>query len=513
MTPVLQRRFCPRRVAVWLAVSCLALAVRAAEVPEPLRPAHSAAELQSEIEAFVGQARFHGALWGVKVVSLDTGRTLAEHAADRRQSPASNSKLYAGVLALVTLGGDYRIVTPLRATAAVDAAGVVKGDLIVAGRGDPSWSFREAKKDFWAVFEPFVVALHRAAVKRITGDIVADATWLREPPQGASWTADDMDYDYGAEISAVTLADNYVDLRVVPAAVAGQPCAVEVLQPLSGLVFDNRTTTGAAESERVVRVQRLPGESTVHLFGTLPVGGKPELTEAPVPRPAAWFAAALREALHRAGIAVEGRSRALRWPEAPAAGEVALGEVVSPPLRDLVAGFMKPSQNLETDLIFAHVGELRRNAATPAWRQSDELAVAALDEFIARIGVPAGAVLFDEGSGLSRNNLTTAAATVDLLAYMARHRESAAFVASLPVAGVDGSLAKRMKGTAAEGNVRAKTGGLRWANSLSGYVTTAAGEKLAFSLMLNRHVAPPDRKATEDLDQLAVLLARYAGAK
>lgn len=497
-----------------LASLLLALALPSSAV-EPARPAgiNSVGELQNQLTVFFAQPRFHGALWGVKILSLDTGRTLFEHAADRRMSPASNCKLYTGALALDTLGGEYRIVTPLRATVPPDHSGVLAGDLIVSGRGDPSWNPREGKKDFWSVFEPFIFALRRAGVKRITGDIVADATYLRVPPQGASWTADDMDYDYGAEISAVTLADNYVDLRITPATVAGQPCAVEVLQPLSGLDFDNRTTTGPADSERVIRVQRLPGENIVHLIGTLPVGGKAELTEAPVPRPAAWFAAALREALRKAGIVVDGSARSLRWPDAPATGTVELGEIASPPLRELVARFMIPSQNLETDLIFDHLGETRRTAATPAWRQSDELAVTALEEFLTRIATPAGSVLFDEGSGLSRNNLTTAAATVNLLAAMARHREAPAFLASLPTAGVDGTLKDRMRGTAAERNVRAKTGSLRWANSLSGYVTTATGERLAFSLMLNRHLPPPEHQVREDLDEIAVLLANYAGAK
>lgn len=469
----------------------------------------SAGGLAAPLEDFVSQPRFAGAIWSVQVRSLDSGRILFAHHADRRMSPASNSKLYTGALALDLLGGDYRIRTPLRATARPDAAGVLAGDLIVAGRGDPSWDHRTGQRDFWTIFEPFIAALRSAGVKRITGDLVADATWLHTPPAGASWTADDMDYDYGAEISAVSLADNYVDLRLTPAGAVGQPCAVEVLQPCSGLVFDNRTVTGPAGSARDIRVQRLPGEATVHLTGTLPLGGKVAETEAPVPRPAQWFAAALREALQKAGITVEGRARSLRWPDAPAAGAELLGEVTSPPLRDLVARFMIPSQNLETDLIFTHVGEQRRTAATPAWLRSDELAVAALNDFMTRIGVPAGSVLFDEGSGLSRNNLTTAEATVGLLAFMAKHRETAAFFAALPTAGVDGTLAKRMRGTAAERNVHAKTGSLRWANSLSGYVTTAAGEKLAFSLMLNRQLAASDRSNTADLDELAVMLARH----
>ena len=467
--------------------------------------------LQAKLEDFLNQPKFAGAIWGVEVADVATGKVLFAHEPDRRQSPASNCKLYAGALALDRLGGDYRIVTPLRATAKPDAAGVLKGDLIIAGRGDPSWNHRPGKKDFWSTFEPFIAALKQAGVKRITGGIVADGTWLRVPPQGASWTADDMDFDFGAEVSGITLADNFVNLIIKPAVAAGQPCTVEVLQPLSGLTFDNRVTTGPAGSVRDVRVQRLAGEDIVHLSGSIPLGGKEELTEAPVPHPAAWFARALREALTKAGIAVDGGPRGLRWPDAPAAGEVVIGEITSAPLRELVAAFMLPSQNLETDLIFTHTGELQRTAATPAWLRSDELAVTALDEFVAKAGVPAGSMLFDEGSGLSRNNLTTAGATVQLLLAMAKHKEAAGYLAALPTAGVSGSLAKRMHGTAAEGNVHAKTGSLRWAASLSGYVTTAAGQRLAFSLMLNRYLAPPDFKATKALDEIAVWLAQYQG--
>lgn len=484
------------------------LACRAKTTPAAVA-VDSPPDLPAQLEALVNQPRFVGAIWGVKVVSLATGRTVFEHHPDRRMSPASNSKLYAGALVLDQLGGDYRISTPLLATAKPDQAGVLAGDLIVAGRGDPGWNHRAGKKDFWTSFEPFVALLRRAGVKRITGDIVADATWLRLPPQGASWTADDMDFEYGAEVSAVTLADNYLDLRVTPATTPGQPCTVEVLQPLSGLLIDNRTTTGPAGGQRELRVQRLPGEDTVHLFGTLPVGGEEELTEAPVPYPAVWFARTLREALTKAGITVGGRARGLRWPDAPAAAGVLLGEITSAPLGELVASFMLPSQNLETDLIFGHLGEQRRTAATPAWRRSDELAVTALDDFLVHNGVPAGAVLFDEGSGLSRNNLTTAAATVQLLTVMARHREAAAFQVALPTAGVDGSLRNRMKGTAAEGRVDAKTGTLRYAASLSGYATTAAGEKLVFSAMLNRYPVPANAKAGDPLDELAVMLARH----
>ncbi len=484
-------------------------AVRWVNPPAPA----SSGPWQAQLAALIAQPRFAGAMWGAKVVALDSGRTLFEYQPDLRLSPASNSKLYACALALDRLGGDYRIVTPLLATSPVDGAGTIKGDLVIGGRGDPGWNPRHEKRNFWTAFDPFVAALKQAGVKRITGDLIADATWLREPPHGAGWTADDLGDYYGAEISAISLEENYVDLAINPAATVGQPCTVEIKQPLSGLIIDNRTRTIAAGGARRIRVLRLPGEARVLVEGELPLGGQEEAGEATVPWPAMWFATALREALARADIAVEGRALSRRWPDAPAAAAVKIGEIRSAPLREIVAAIMKPSQNLKTDLVFGHLGELDRTADTPAWRQSDELAVTALENFLRGAGIATTGTIFEEGSGLSRNNLTTAANTVRLLQVMSTHKEREAFAAALPVAGVDGSLRKRMKGTAAENNLRAKTGTLRYATSLSGYVTAASGEKLAFSLMLNRYPVPAGAKAGDPVDELAVLIAGYPGGK
>lgn len=472
-------------------------------------PLLRAATFDAEVAQFLAQPKFEGALWSVKLVSLADGRTLYQHQPRLRMSPASNSKLFAGALALARLGADYRIRTPLLATAAVAPDGVLAGDLVVAGRGDPSWGAREAKPEFWSVFTPFVDALRQAGVKHIRGDIIADGTWLRCSPDGASWAVDDMNYDYGAEISGVTFLDNFVELRVAPGAQPGEPCDFTVREPHSGLTFVNRTRTLAAGAKSTVGTRRIFATHTVEIVGGVAVGEKPETTEAPVPRPAQWFAVALKAALERAGIRVDGAARSAIWPEPPVRAEVALGEIVSPPLRDLVAGFMKPSQNLETDLVFAHLGELQRTASTPDDKRSDDLALAALKEFAGELGIAPGELVFDEGSGLSRNNLVTAEATVRLLAFMAQHRDAEAFAASLPIAGRDGTLAKRFKGTPAENTVRAKTGGLRWAATLSGYLTTAAGERAAFSVMLNRHVAPSGTRARDEVDAVTVLLTQY----
>ncbi|MBL9190162.1 MAG: D-alanyl-D-alanine carboxypeptidase/D-alanyl-D-alanine-endopeptidase [Opitutaceae bacterium] len=475
--------------------------------------AESVAELRARLGAWLAHPRFSPGLWGVKVVSLDTGATLFEHHADRLMSPASNSKLYTGALALDRLGGDHRIVTPILGTAKPDETGRLAGDVIVSGRGDPSWKVRGTGRDFWEIFAPFVAVIEKAGVRRITGDVVADATWFRGVPNGAGWTADDLNDYYGAEISAITLEQNYAELRLHPGVAPGAPVRIEWLHPHTGLALDHRVVTGPKDATARVDPRRIFGESTVHLFGTVPANEKPVLLDLTVPRPAQWFAVALKEALARAGIRIEGTARSLRWPDASAVtpASVRLGEVASPPMRELVTAFMKPSQNLETDLIFGYLGESLRASDAPERSTTEAEGVRRLREFLAAQAVPADEVRFEEGSGLSRNNLTTANATVALLRAMARHREADAFLASLPIAGIDGSLRRRMKGTPAEGNVRAKTGTLRYAHTLAGYVTTAAGERLAFSLMLNRYVPPAGRRATDEIDELAVALAALTG--
>jgi D-alanyl-D-alanine carboxypeptidase/D-alanyl-D-alanine-endopeptidase (penicillin-binding protein 4) len=178
------------------------------------------------------------------------------------------------------------------------------------------------------------------------------------------------------------------------------------------------------------------------VFGELPADGPARLLDVTVPRPADWFSAGLKEALARHGIRVDGIARSLRWPDPAATGpaSVKLGEIASPPLREMVTAFMKLSQNLETDLIFDHLGETSRAGDAPALQTSEQSAVARLQDFLRRNGLPADDVRFTDGSGLSQYNLTTPRATLELLKFMSTHRAAADFIASLPVAGVDGTL-------------------------------------------------------------------------
>jgi D-alanyl-D-alanine carboxypeptidase/D-alanyl-D-alanine-endopeptidase (penicillin-binding protein 4) len=467
------------------------------------------AGLRARLDAQMNAPRFSGAEWSVKVTSLETGKTLYENHPDRLLSPASNSKLYTAALALDTLGGDYCFTTPIFATAKVDDTGTVAGDLIISGRGDPSWKAAH----FMDIFNPFVAALTNAGVKVVTGDLVADASFFHGRASGGSWCVEDLDDSDGAGISALTLADNTAEIRVTPGATTSDPCQFTLDPADTVLHLVNLTKTIPAGGRAHLDMEAATGTNDLYIIGEMPADGAAVTLDAPVEHPERWFGVALKEALAAQGIVVKGGVRVVTWPGKPSWNQsalVKLGEVKSPPLRDILRAFLKPSQNLETDLVFRHVGELTREPNTPDWVTSEDLAVHALDRFLARQGIPRD-VHFDEGSGLSRNNLTSARATVALLATMAASRGANDYFAGLPIAGVDGTLRNRMKKTPAYNNVHAKTGTLRWANSLSGYLTTAAGEKLAFSLMLNRYAAPPDRSRTGELDVIAVLLAGFTG--
>jgi D-alanyl-D-alanine carboxypeptidase/D-alanyl-D-alanine-endopeptidase (penicillin-binding protein 4) len=503
-----------RRVSAVVFLACtLQFAVNQAYGQET-NAAQTVEQLRGQIEAHIAQPKFSGALWGIKIVSLDTGKVVFENHADRLMSPASNSKLYTGALALDRLGGDYKISTPVYASGKIDDAGVLNGDLVVVGHGDPSWNERRLGTNFWTIFEPFVAVLTNAGVHRVTGDVVGDATYFRGEPTGSSWDIDDLRDGETAAISALTLNDNLAQVRVEPGEAVGASCRAEPLQPGAGLVLSNTVVTVAAGSPRHVEILRPLDAPAIFLLGQMPVGGTNEVVDVAMLEPAEWFAQGLKLALARHGIEVSGRARGVAWPQAPGwdvSSARKLGEVSSPPLREIVRGFMKPSQNLETDLVLAHVGEMSRGSNAPPWQTSEEAGLATLEQFLTTNGLPAGEVRFDEGSGLSRNNLTTANATAGLLQFMSTNRAAEDFKASLPIAGVDGTLRRRMRGTVAAGNVQAKTGTLRWAHSLSGYVTSAAGERFAFSFLLNRYVVQPGRKGGDELDAPTLMLARFAG--
>ncbi|HKG22832.1 MAG TPA: D-alanyl-D-alanine carboxypeptidase/D-alanyl-D-alanine-endopeptidase [Blastocatellia bacterium] len=481
--------------------------------------------LRARINAVISQPRFGAAAWGVKIASLDTGKTLFDHNGGKFFAPASNAKLYTSALALEYLGPDYRFTTSLYSAARPGSSGTLKGDLIIYGRGDPSISTRFTGGDYYAALDPLAGALARAGVRRVEGDLIGDESFFKGPPFGWGWQWDDLQWRDGAEVSALTLNDNVIDLVVKPADRPGIPCRIRTEPPNALVTIINRTQTMPREGESKISVYRPVGENIIYVSGRYPVGSAGYTGKVAIHNPSALFAAAFKEALARRGIAVTGRARAVDWKyrevtPLDVSKVVELGSVQSPPLKDILREVLKPSQNLYAQLLLLQVGASPDNPQTELTqahgqaeteKTTEERGVEFMNSFMEKIGLKKGEVVIEEGSGLSRGNMITPSATVELLKFMDRHRWAGIFRDSLPVAGVDGTLQNRMKGTAAASNVRAKTGTLRYVYTLSGYATSAAGERLAFSILLNnyynsdRSISPRD-----DIDAIAILLTSLA---
>jgi serine-type D-Ala-D-Ala carboxypeptidase/endopeptidase (penicillin-binding protein 4) len=482
-------------------------------------------ELQARIDRHLSQSRFAGALWGVHVESLDSGRILFQRNSDQRLRPASNAKLFTAALALELLGPDHCIRTRILAEFPPDASGTIAGDLVVLGGGDFSMSARFHGGEAGRALERIVQAIRQAGIRTVQGDLVGDGTWFYGPAQGPGWAWEDLRHAYGAEVSALILEDNIIEFLIEPSDNVGQPCTVSSLSAANYIEVINRTTTVEMGQPPWIELHRAVGVNRVQLAGELPYGGGTRRHAIPVHDPALWFATCLKDAMNRRGMRVHGEARAIDWLESPAERRIRrpfteVTAVDSPPLRELGRPMMKASQNLYAQALWLHLGatmgsrlrdaSLTQTPARLAPRMTTtQAAASALREFLGTLGIPPGEVLLEEGSGLSRRAMVTPRAIIQLLAHMNHHPQGAIFRDWLPVAGQDGNLEERMRGTAAEGNVAAKTGMLANTFTLSGYVRTAAGENLAFAILLNHHIADSLGDAYADLDFIPILLASF----
>jgi len=480
------------------------------------------AGLAARIREFIQAPRFAAASWGIKVVSLDSGRVLFEHQADKYFIPASNAKLFTAAMALQDLGPEFRIRTSLYGSAQPGADGRLPGDLVLFGRGDPTlmkpWTGGPSQPD---PLESLAVQLRNQGVRTIQGDLVGDDSFFAAPPYAPGWEWEDLQFAYGAEPTALTIHHNVVDLWVYPAQVPGQPCWM-FAQPGQGLFsFDNRTSTGPAGTSKGVRADRPLGETTITVTGSLAAGAAPARLTVTVRDSALYAARLLERALARHGIQVLGRVRSIhaqdRATPLDPGGLVELGHLDSPRLQEILDAMMKDSLNPYAQLLLLQAGA--RRAKAPG-QDSVQRGLGAMAAWMAKAGLEPGSVVLEDGAGGSRKNLVKPAAIVQLLAYMDHQPEAAAFRDTLAIAGMDGTLRNRMDGTAAQGNLRAKTGTLRNTHALSGYVTRAGGERLAFAIMLNnyrydpgpaRAGAPRTPAPQADLDAIAAWLASDPG--
>jgi serine-type D-Ala-D-Ala carboxypeptidase/endopeptidase (penicillin-binding protein 4) len=516
-----------RFVVCWLGLAPT-LPASSAAVPA----ANTVSELKRNLAASLAATQLSGAHWGVEAVSLSTGKTLFATNANQLFVPASNTKLFTAALALDRLGADHRLATALQVRELPDTNGTLRGDLAVVGGGDPTFTARLHGGKWEAALLPFISAVKAAGIRRIAGDLVCDESAFRGPPYGGGWNWDDLGEKYAPAVSALSFNDNTVNVVVHAGRMSGdilqaqtEPAFVAAsLRPDEAplVLLRNRAKTVSATNSPALNIVRLPGSTELEIEGQLPAAGEAVTEEMSVPEPARYFGAALREAMQKNGIAVSGRVRVLTArDQAETPGDYSawhnLATLPSPALGELVRETLKPSQNLYAQLLLLAVG-----AETERYPRDRELAwspaitteaagLRALGVLLGEAGIARGEALFQEGSGLSRGNLVTPDALVRLLIFMNRHRWAQAWRDALPVGGVDGTLKSRFTGAPTKGNVRAKTGTLSGVCALSGYLTTAAGEPIAFSILVNNFGPGSAAEARRETDALAELLAAFSG--
>ncbi len=473
------------------------------------------ARFRARAEAILSTGSAGKGHWGALVTDAETGEVLFALNPAQYFTPASNTKLFTTVLALATLGPDFRFRTTLEATGAIDPAGELSGDLVLVGRGDDlSNRVFPYTKQGLRDGPPEKVLAEIAdqiaqRVKQIDGDVVADDSYLAPARFPSGWTVDDTVWSYGAAVSAITVNDNAATIEVRPGEAAGAPLRFSI-DPSGGL-YDVRieAVTTAAGTEPQLRLSRNPESRTFILSGTLPLDAPRRALSVAVQEPAESAAALLAHLLEARGVHIAGQSRAHHAgdpePSASPASRAVLGELMSPTVIEDVRLTNKISDNLHAELL------LRIAAKEKGGADNLDDALKFADQFRQGIGLASGDVLLKDGSGLSRDDLATPESFVHLLAYAAGQPWGGAFLGTLPVAGEDGTLEGRMKGTAAAGRIQAKTGLVDHVEALSGFATTLRGERLIFSIMSDNHSAS-GRNAAAIVDSLCVAMVEELGA-
>jgi serine-type D-Ala-D-Ala carboxypeptidase/endopeptidase (penicillin-binding protein 4) len=514
--------------AIFLAVVSAGGLVAVAQTPRPpatsVRSEIAAAKAKSSeradvvrfrkrVEAALNSTGADKGAWGVLVTDAATGGVVYALHPDSYFAPASDAKLFTTALALAALGPDFRVRTLIGTSGTLGSDGVLNGDLILIGGGDANLSNRkfpyEKKVERDGPPEKALAELADAVaahgVKQIAGDVIADDTLFALERFPSGWTIDDMVWSYGAAVSAITINDNTFTLEVRPGGKEGDPAALALEPALDFYIIQNAVRTVASGSEEKLAISREPGSRTFRLSGAIPRGAEPRKLLLAIEEPAEYAATLLAQLLEARGVQIHGAVRARHAagassPDPPSTPPTILAERTSPPLAEDVLLTNKMSLNLHAELLLRLASYQKTGASTT----EDALKFAA--EFFTKAGIADGDVVMSDASGLSRKDLVTPRAVVQILRYAATQPWGEVYRSSLPVAGEDGTLSDRMKNTAAVGRLFAKTGTVEHVHTLSGYATSVRGAHLIFSILENNdHLHAQGANAAIDAIAMAMV--------
>ncbi len=466
--------------------------------PEPRQPAANKIE---GFEAGIGRILAHpsaeGSVIGISIRDAADGTILYSHNGDARLQPASGMKLVTAASALHILGSGYRFSTELYADGE-QTGDTLDGNLYLKGKGDPTLQ----PNDFAALAEE----LKKRGVRTINGNLVGDDGWYDAERLSVDLPWSDEEHYYGAPISALTASfkPDYdaatVDVRVDSGGEAGAPVKVRMTPANPFMQISSTASTGGPESKQTLKVTRVHGTERIQITGTLPVDSKGKRFRLSVSDPTGYAMSLFEMALEEKGIAYTGK---MMRKEVPAGGQL-VARNVSEPLSDLLIPFMKLSNNTIAEGLVKEIG--RAEGDEGSWPEG----LAIIEGRLEQLGMNPESIKMRDGSGLSPLGMVSANNLSSLLYHVQAKPWFPMFERSLPIAGIKGkldggTLRNRMAGTAAEGNVIAKTGTITFNSSLSGYVTAKNGKKMIFSIIINNGLNEKKLKGIED--QLAVWLA------
>ncbi len=454
-------------------------------------------QLRQDITSATTQPGVQRAGWGILVESLDRSERLFELNPRRLLVPASVAKLVSLATAVDAVGWNYRFETTLRATGPI-VDGVLQGDLVIVGSGDPALGGRGG--DDLALW---IDALKAIGIRRIEGRVIGDDDAFEDPRPGLAWAWDDLGYTFGSLFGALNFAENRMAVTIAPAPMEGLPTTLAVEPHAAYRPLANRSVTGPAGSAPLLWPEQRPGEPFLTIAGSIPAGGRAATMFVSAGNPTFWLASVLRSRMLREGIEVIGEAfdgdDVIPGPDAAVARDIYTYR--SRPLSEIAQPLFKDSINVYGEAV------LRLNAVGAP--RTNDAALEGMRQRLERWGVARDAWQLIDGSGLSRRNVVTPETLVLVLRRMYDATGASPWMTALPVAGRDGTLEGRMKGTAAENNVRAKTGTMSNIRSLAGYVRTQDGEPLAFAIMIENFEGTGAR-AVAAMDAIAVLLAGFS---
>lgn len=486
-----------RRVIVLLLVFFSVVPVQA-KVSTPAQALSDYGDLEKQINKVLADERLNGAISAVSVRDAASGQMVFNRLGEVRLKIASNMKLLTGAAALETLGPNYTFKTELLTDGKVKG-NTLKGNLFLKGKGDPTLSPED--------FNELAKGLRELGIKKIAGNLAADDTWYDDVRLSEDVVWNDESYYYGAPISALTASPNKdydagsVMIEVYPTK-PGERAKVTLTPETDTVKIINDAKTVQKDEIRDITVTRKHGTNTILVQGTIPDGAKQIREWIAVREPSAYALDLFRSALKREGIRIKEKDDTYK---AAPENAVVLLTKESPPLSHIFVPYMKLSNNVIAEMLVKEMGRVVHGEGS--WEKGLEV----VRSYLQTIGVNADTLSLRDGSGISHISNVPANELSKLLVEVRKEDWYPVFLDALPVAGaserlVGGTLRKRMKETAAAGNVKAKTGTITGATSLAGYMTTKGGQELVFAVVLNNFVSE-DIKDIED--RIAVILVDY----